>query len=363
MIQEYGYEYHAVKNGVLLAEAGWRSTDSTLWGAYCMRSGRDALKAIARMHAGARVYLPALCCNSMITPFESYRCEIVFYPLTEALTADYPALCRLMEDSRGDTLLLYYDYFGIPMLSPDGIRELRTMQRELSVIRDTTHTLLADGAPSPLNDYTVASLRKWTSLPDGGLLFTERYVAPAEWREDSRFAEQRLEAQVLRTRFFETGDGEIKCRYRQMFASVSEFLDSEPHPVRMTEYSYRLAALTDWEALRRTRRENADLLREAFRNADGIHLIDDGARESNLYVPILVENRDEIQALLSRKGIFNTVIWPLREAQMQACENAAAVSKKMLAVPCDQRYSKEDILHISREITRTVHEKNNDSRC
>ena len=50
MVKEYGYEYNATINTELFSRVGWSGMDEKLWGAYSLRSGRDALKVIAREH-------------------------------------------------------------------------------------------------------------------------------------------------------------------------------------------------------------------------------------------------------------------------------------------------------------------------
>jgi len=367
MIKEYGYEYNALVKEELLSKTQWKSTNKTLWGALCLRSGRDALKVIARAHSGLKVYLPSLCCDSMITPFEMYNCKIEFYPLTETLSVDFCKLQKKLECSFEKAVLLFYDYFGIPMFSDTQLKEIKVKYKNLVLVRDITHNLLSYNRENlnTIEDYTIASLRKWTNIPDGGLLWTNREVnqSDAELYESPTFAMQRLEAQRLRTVFFETGNEEIKKHYREMFSYVSSLLDADNFPVKMTEYSFQISANTDWEQIKNIRKENADILYRIFDSSIETKLINCDKNQSNLYVPIIVNNRDRIQARLSQQGIFNTVIWPLRDIQMKCCKNANYVCTHMLAVPCDQRYSKEEMTYIGKEIARTIHEEINDSWC
>ena len=48
MIREYGYEYDAFVKEELWKKTKGAVTHDCLWGALCLRSGRDALKTIAR---------------------------------------------------------------------------------------------------------------------------------------------------------------------------------------------------------------------------------------------------------------------------------------------------------------------------
>lgn len=362
MVKEYGYEYNATRDEELLSRVGWSGTNKKLWGAYSLRSGRDALKLIAREYPNTTVFLPSLCCDSMITPFEMYGCKIVYYPLTSKMRSNFPELLNKLQMIKGKKLLLSCDYFAIKMLDSDQIEKLKMMFNDLILIKDITHNLLSAKESESCVDYTVSSLRKWMNIPDGGLLWAKRELNNTLLPEKPMFAEQRLRAQCMRTEYFNTGNDNTKAEYRKIFSCVSSLLDDDPSPVKMTEYSYEIALKADWDHIKQIRRENASALINALRDNQNIRLINYGINDSDLYVPILIENRDVIQGILSSKGIFNTIIWPLRKEQMLSCSTAKYVTKHMLAIPCDQRYTKEDMLYIGKEITRVVNgEKDNDS--
>ena len=356
MLKEYGYEYNATINEGLLSRVGWLGTEKKLWEAYSLRSGRDALNVIAREYPNTTVFLPSLCCNSMITPFEIYGCKIIFYPLTSEFCVDFSVLLNKLELIKEQKLLLFYDYFAINMFHLNQLAELKKSFKDLVLIKDITHSLLNAKDSEHYVDYTIASLRKWVNLPDGGLLWTKRKLKTSHLFEDSRFAQQRLQAQCMRTEYFIVGDESIKEQYRKIFSNVSLLLDNGISPVKMTEYSYQLALNTDWEYIKKRRIDNANILKNIFSKNQNIKLINFDINNSALYVPIMLKNRDKIQQILSSKGIFNTIIWPLRKEQMLVCPTAKYVTEHMLAVPCDQRYTKEDMIYIGNEITRLVNE-------
>lgn len=53
-----------------------KSQRTLFGGGICLRSGRNALKGIAREFAYATVLLPALSCDSMTIPFELYHYDV-----------------------------------------------------------------------------------------------------------------------------------------------------------------------------------------------------------------------------------------------------------------------------------------------
>ena len=160
-----------------------------------------------------------------------------------------------------------------------------------------------------------------------------------------------------------TGDLSTKAKYRKIFSDVSDLLDQGTIPVKMSEYSYKLIQQTDWFTIKEQRQKNAQKLIEIFKR-NSINLVQDKSGLCDLYVAFTVSNRDKIQSILSQKGIFNTVIWPLRKEQQEACNVAEKTCSTMLAAPCDQRYTIADMEYIGEEIARVINEeKNNDSWC
>ena len=216
MIKEYGYEYDAVLDQEIWEETKDRVTDQKLFGAICLRSGRDALKAIAREYEPCTVLIPALACDSMIWPFEKYGHKIVFYGLNQ----DYSIDLKKLPVINKRCLFLYMDYFGKPSISDEALEELRK-KKDFVFIEDRTHNLIWERKYSFQPEYVVASLRKWIPIPDGGLLWG-KVTKPLE--SDLKFSVTRLKAQCMRHEFLERGDENVKKNYRQIFSTVSDMM-------------------------------------------------------------------------------------------------------------------------------------------
>ena len=132
---EYGSEFHARANDPFeRALPGFVQEDWSL-----VRSGRDALKALAGLVRGRRVLLPALCCESMLVPFTQSGCELVFYRLREDLRGDE---ADVRDKLRDGALLLYMSYFGIHPFPDAFLREPAGRRKESA----------AGGGPDPGSD-------------------------------------------------------------------------------------------------------------------------------------------------------------------------------------------------------------------
>ena len=65
-----------------------------------------------------------------------------------------------------------------------------------------------------------------------------------------------------------------------------------------------------------------------------------------LYCPIYIDGnkRDEIRKYMRQKNILLPVIWPKPQNIMERiCTDVQWIFDHILAIPCDQRYSSEDM--------------------
>ena len=350
MVREFGYEYDAEIQEDLWQNTKDQVTFERFIGAYCLRSGRDALKAIAREFSPRTVLLPALSCDSMVSPFERYGHRIRFY----RLNSDYTANMNDIEEAAGEDscMLLYMDYFGNKAISNEKERNLRRNHADMILIEDRTHDLIWNRSNSFQPDYIIASIRKWLAVPDGGLLWGKLKISLAQ---EISFVRTRLKAQGMRHEYLENGNEDLKTEYRRIFSTVSDILDHD-EPAAMSLYSYNIIQNTDWNEIRNRRKQNAEILSAIL--APHVKLIQSDSNASSLYVPFLIPNRDKVQKELSAKGIFNTVIWPLSEIQRKICQTARETEQSMLAAPCDQRYTTNDMEYIGNEIVKVVEKTN-----
>lgn len=354
MVKEYGYEYDAVLDEKVWEQTKGKVTYEKLWGALCLRSGRDTLKTIAREYKPTKVFIPALACDSMILPFEMYGHEVVYYKLNRDYSINYEYLETVLDDG----LFLYMDYFGKKAISDNELEKLKN-EHNLVFIEDRTHNLIWKRESEFEPEFIMASLRKWIDVPDGGLLWTNKELKNNEFTEDTSFSETRLKAQCMRNEFFKTGDESIKTEYRIIFSTVSDIMDDDKNPSRMSAYAYQIACNANWDEIREIRKKNAAELIGILKDS-GVQFIQSETNRSDLYVAFMIDERDAKQGKLSPRGIFNTIIWPLTDEQKTVCEVAKYTEEHMLAAPCDQRYSVDDMKLIGNEIFKAMRGQNNE---
>lgn len=353
MIKEYGYEYDAVLNEEIYLKAKGKVTHNNFMDALCLRTGRDALKVVAREFKKSIVLIPALACDSMITPFKKYNHVIKYYKLNSDYSVDIEYLRSLIPNKFSHILFLYMDYFGNKALNDSQLNELKINFPNLIFIEDRTHNLFVDNRRQFKADFTIASLRKWVNIPDGGLLWTDKKLVNKEFSEDLNFFESRLKAQCLRNEFFKTGDEFTKISYRKVFSTVTGSIDEDLLPGLMSEYSRELLKQIDFTLINEIRKKNASILISELK---GFNFVQKKVGLGDVYVAVLVENRDKIQRELASKGIFCTIIWPLSDEQKEICRIAKYTEEHILTIYCDQRYTSEDMEYVAKCIRRVCNE-------
>ena len=347
---EYGSEFDWQANEAFFGE----TAQDRFASAQKFRSGRDAMKAVAASVKDryTRVLLPALCCESMVSPFTMHGFKPVFYRLHPDYTAD---TADVQEKMTEETILIYGSYFGIDPFHEDSLATLRRRYPKALFMEDRTQDILCvrtDRKFTP--DVTIASIRKWIPIPDGGLLWGEVSVETAQ---NDTFATLRKDAMVKKSQYLQTGDEALKDTFRHMLGEASECLDESPVPHTMTAESGDLLEKLDFAKIYAARQENAKALMNAVTPEKGfLQLITETPEKSTLYFPILVKDQGKVQSELAKMGIYCPVIWPVPEEALGTCSVAEYTAEHMLGVPCDQRYTPEDMTYIGQQIMRIVHE-------
>ena len=338
-MREYGSEHHWQSRTAYITGSGGLEPED--WSFY--RSGRDAMKQVAAMHRGGRVLLPALCCESMILPFEKNGCAVEFYKLKADLAGDEEDVLKKLGPG---CILLYMTYFDVRPFSQAFLEKLRALG--VFLLEDRTQDIIVRRREEFLPDATVASLRKWAAMPEGGLLKTEAALPPAE--TDGRFARLRLEAMGEKGDYLELGRPEMKADFLKKLHEADELLDESGKAVAMSPENLGYIEELDFERILERRRQNCSVLRRELKEAAAagkLSFMGSGENTSGLYLGVMLNNRDAVQKYMAERSIYCPVIWPVPDEAKGVCENCEYVAGHMLALPCDQRYGQKDMEHIA----------------
>lgn len=298
-------------------------------------NARSALYCLLLSLRPNRIWIPDFVCPAVIDAVTKAGIALSTYAIDGGLR-----LCEtdwLGAVDAGDAVLTV-DYFGFPF--------------DLNGLRGLGATIIADCCQALFKmpnwqdaDYFIASPRKFVGVPDGGILVSQSPLpinlqpAPLEWQTNS------LNASLAR-RAFDEGNGDDGW-----FAAFQENESLQPTgPFSMSAESKELIARLDYEFIAAKRRENYKVLSSILQgNALFPELEDDVVP---LGFPIRVERRDDLQQKLFANKVFAPIHWHLSDADLDGL--AFELSEHILTLPCDQRYTSEQMTWLARLVKSSI---------
>lgn len=304
-------------------------------------AGRSGLRLIAEelKDRASSICLPDYSCGSMVAPFVAEGFGASFYN-----ACDLRAAADAIVGS-GAEVVLAMDYFGF--LAEETV-EFATRCKEAGkiLVVDATQTAFSRAATYDLADYIVAGYRKWFDALCAVVYAKDGFRTPEPTKTNREYVETWRAAAELKARYLERSQGD-KQTFLAMFADANRRLDDD-YAGYAADFEETNAALgVDSDALRKTRRENAELLTREVRRLSAIfdvRLVFEalGDEDCPLFVPILLDEgkRDEVRRGLIEKNVYCPIHWPI-DARYPYGD--ALYRKRELSLICDQRYGVEDM--------------------
>lgn len=313
---------------------------------YTFQNCRSALNLIARISKRAgykKIFIPAICCHSMVQPFKFNDFDIIFYPLNKDFSIDQNYINSKISPK---SIILYANYLGLKTIDAirsdqDYLSNLKSDYIDLKLIQDCTQSLNEIIYKENLYaDYYICSVRKWASFPDGGILFSNVHLDFTYDNYDNTVFNLKKKAMDLKSEFLLSGNQNKKNEFLKLFKQAEEIIDVKNSIIDMSSYSKELLLKIDFDLILKQRQENIKYIQNYLNSFIPNFL------GSGLYFPIYVDNQKLMQSELAKKNIYCPVIWPLSDDIKEDFGFVKEVTSHMLAVPCDQRYNKEDLDYI-----------------
>lgn len=290
--------------------------------------------------------LPQYTCGSVITPFTKRGWKIKFYTVDRELNINLEDIKRMIEGVRPSVILIH-PYYGM-LINQQIIQFLQECRelRKIVIIEDLTQALYFIKTPQ-WSDYRVASLRKWFAIPDGGMISTNDIIKIDKGEEKTEYIYLKRKAQELKEKYLREEDNIKKESFLQLNSQAEAILDSNIDASKMSEFSLKEIEEVDAEFIFKRRQANSDYLDRELKAFHKMLHTFARAKHSPLYYPILVENRKRFQSFLCQNNIFTSVIWQKsRELDLICDIDVQYIYNNVLAIPCDQRYSFDDMERI-----------------
>lgn len=323
-----------------------------------LRSGREALllSAIAACDAKEKTILfPAYCCWSMSAPFEKEGWTVVYYRLNEDLTVDTAYLSKLLMTYKPQAVLTM-NFYG-SACTDEAVRMVKMFDKRIKVIEDFSHCTFS--IRSIINDQVdiyVSSIRKSVGVCDGAVILSKEPMRLQYLQEEVKdFADKRYKAQSEKGRYAWCKDQNLKQNFLGVIRECEGILNEFNAVRTISERAMKMLAIVNGEEIAYARRQNMKhlwvLLNGKVKMVPGLERCFDGAPFA---LPILVENRDEVQRKLAQRGVYTQLLWPISQEAQNICLVSKMMNDKMLSVPIDQRYSWDDIEDMAKIIIDVI---------
>lgn len=302
---------------------------------YYYASGRTALYQILRSLGPqhTKVWMPDWLCHTMVEAADRAKTDVMSYELN----SDFKATLEALDKSgfRDGEAVLMVNYFGLQDLKPTA-KAIKEQYPQSIVIEDDVQAYWCfSEQENPYADYRFTSMRKAFAIPDGGLVKTSRPMLDVT--DHNTFAPLKVKAGVMK---LHRGQDGIKDEdYLALFRQGDELI-SENYESSISDDSKRLFAGTDFEQAKRQRQANAKAILEGMKSLGMKPLIEVRTDATPLFIPIYLENRDEVRRRMFQHEVFCPVHWPLEGLDVKKGKEMA---EHELSLIVDQRYTEREM--------------------
>lgn len=288
-----------------------------------LNCGRNALAYLIESKNIKKVYIPKFncdcitdLCKRMNIDFDTYSIDKSFRPIFNK------------ELNAGECFYLI-NYYG------------QISNTEIEVYKGKYKNIIVDNAQAyfqmPVEGIdTLYTCRKFFGVSDGAILYTDKKLN-RKLDIDESFNRMRF---VL---------GRFERSASEFYIESSEnndLFDNESIKY-MSKLTQNLLHGIDYGYVGKKRTTNFEYLDKIFKDKNQLQLC---TPNGAFMYPLLVSNGAEIRKELQQKKIYIPVLWPnvLNECSEESIEYNFA--KNILPLPCDQRYSEEEMEYMSKLI-------------
>jgi hypothetical protein len=264
------------------------------------------------------------------------RFEYCFYELNGHFMATLDALDK--SGFKDGNVVLIVNYFGLQDLTETANSIKATFQNSVVIEDDVQAYWVFAEKDNPYADYRFTSLRKSFAVPDGGLVRTQKPMPVVNGKNS--FSPLKLKAGQMK---MNRGQEGIRDEDYLALFEKGEILIDDNYDSIMTEASKLLYAGVDINKAKQQRQANAAFILKGLSELGIkplIPLTDDAVP---LFVPVYLENRDEVRRRLFLHEVFCPVHWPL-EGMNVIC--GAKMASRELSLIVDQRYGQNEMNEI-----------------
>ena len=289
-----------------------------------INTARNCLIYCIKSRKIKKIFIPYYLCDSVDKASE--YCEIEYYKI------DYNFLPELDKELKEDEYIYIVNYFGL--LSNNNITKLK--EKYKNVIIDNVQAFFQ----KPVKGVdTIYSCRKFFGVPDGAYLYTNKIIEE-EIEQDSSI--ERFTHILGRA---ESSASEYYDEYKK-----NEELLGKQELKKMSESTKRILSSINYKKVKKVRTQNFKYLNDRLKSINGLKLPN---MEGAFAYPLYIKNASKLREILIANKVYVPVLWPNvieADKDILACEYA----RNILVLPCDQRYSYNEMEKITSLIMKHI---------
>lgn len=299
---------------------------------------RNAIVAHLLASRADQVYVPSFCCASVVKSLTNHGISFCYYNINERLEPEF------LPELKSRDFFLYVNYFG---LKNRFVKEISKRYGENAIIDNSQAFFslpVASGA-------SVYSARKFFGVPDGAYLYSNKVSALAYAECEVSYSPMHLVNRI------EKGPESSYQDYKR-----SERILRDAGLARMSNLTKHLLRRVEYPDVMESRKSNFEFLHDqlAVLNSlifDAELLIRKDDEECvPLIYPFLFENGEQLKQELISSKVFVATYWPDVVGLDFSSPFEKFLTRNLVALPVDQRYSKNEMQYISELVKELVGE-------
>ena len=286
-----------------------------------LNCARNAFLYLCRARNIKKIYIPFFLCDSISKVCQKEGVAFEYYHTSESFK---PIFNKRLNNNE---YLYIVNYFG------------QMTREEIVLLKNKYKTIIIDNVQAffdkPVDGIdTIYSCRKFFGVPDGAYLSTNAGHLELQYDDSSR----RLSHIIGRTK-----DGAKK--HYQEYLSNEELLSKAPLCF-MSKTTHSLLGKIDYSCVASIRESNFAFLHSKLGH---LNMLSVRCPIGPYSYPLHIKNGSQIRDSLIKKNIFIPHLWPNILSKKED-----AFSRDILPLPCDQRYTKDDMEYIANEVLKCL---------
>ncbi|MDF2877903.1 MAG: hypothetical protein K0S30_999 [Clostridia bacterium] len=290
------------------------------------------------------ILLPSYLCPTILYKFKNKNVNTLFYEINEDLSINIKSISKLIRKFNVQALF-FIDYFGFyhNKQTLDYLKRLK--DKGILLIEDAVQMLWFSRKSRFIGDYIFNSYRKFFPSDGSIVLLSEKQHLEYKIIEDN-YNNLILEARVKKTQYVKNHTGKEED-FLNKFVEADEWYYKREDINGIDERSKEFLSHVDYEKIKEQRIENYNYLYDRLIENNKVKILFDKEKiEDNvpLAFPVLINHRDVVRKELRVFNIYCPVHWDItREEWSENFPKSIKISKSILSIPIDWRYSKKDM--------------------